>query len=385
MKGSNFEINEANLPRDARLEALARALEADNAARTAGTERVQRRLQAWQRKYRTEHNELLGARTAARLREYAEQHRRPEPGQRRERQLVTSDQLLEEKRRQHNDSLRFMREMRVEREGLDRLFAAAHRELDEIIRPGARRARQSEARIVDQGFTYRPLDLLFKKENPLPPPPPPPPGFAPEYPGWWDRAWLSDLTGSSKQVRLDGYLWPSVGQSGSCVWVQNWSSSDHDWMHSYRENGYLVPFLVPSNGVLQVEFDVQCSFSEHCIESWDEFGWSHYSAWTQERAVLSVFWNWEDVTPATETRDDYFVWGLDANGGGGSSSGVVHAVPAGQIRTLTMRTNMAFPAGVTVWVYVGTEQIVFAQTNDVSVNLFTNSAWFITGIRVRMD
>lgn len=386
MKGSNFEINESNLPRDARLDQLSRALEADNATKAAEGARVQRRLQAWQQKYRTERNELLGARTAARLREYGEQHRRPEPGPERERRLVTSDQLFEERRRQHNDSLRFLREMRIEREGLTRLFDAAQREFEGIVRPDARRARQSEIRLIDQGFGFRPLDVLLKNEKPAPPPPPPPPvGFAPQYPGWWDRSWFSDLTSNAHQMRLDGYLWPSNGQSGSCVWAKIWSASDFDYLFSSRENGHLVPFFVPTNGVLQVEIDVQCSFAEHCIESVNEFGWSDFFAWTNERIVLGVFWNWEDVTPATEIRDQNFVWGLDSSGGGGSSSGVIHPVPAGQIRTLTMHTNMAFPAGSTVWVYVGTEQVIHSIANDVGVNLFTNSAWFITGIRVEMD
>jgi hypothetical protein len=76
------------------------------------------------------------------------------------------------------------------------------------------------------------------------------------------------------------------------------------------------------------------------------------------------------------------VGGLHGSGDGENSPGVVFPVPAAQLRTLTIYTNMSFPAGVTLWVYVGTQQELDAVVNDVSINTFVSSGWYIRRIQV---
>jgi hypothetical protein len=199
---------------------------------------------------------------------------------------------------------------------------------------------------------------------------------------WWDRFAEGHATGDGEVLRLDSYLWADVGRTGSCVWLRNWDASNFDYVLGRRENGFLAFHTVPANGILKVELDVQCSFSQHCIETRNEWGWSDHTAWTNEEAVVGILWKWEDDVPATESRDPYFVWGLDTSGSGDSSPHTVNPVPAGQLRTLAVYSNMAFPAGVTVLVYVGTCQGLLGYVNDVSLNTFVNSAWFVTQMRV---
>jgi hypothetical protein len=132
-----------------------------------------------------------------------------------------------------------------------------------------------------------------------------------------------------------------------------------------------------------VQFDLECALCQHRIWLYNEWGWSDCTAWTNEAAVMSVFWRWEDLTPASETYDIGFVYGLDAGGNGDSYPGTVTPASPGQRRYVTLYTSSAFPAGTPLWVYIGSQQRLFAWLNDVSINMWVNAAWYVTGIRVR--
>lgn len=366
-------------------ERLATALQMEKARRHTEHEAVCRSLDRLQEKYRASRRQLLGDDVAAKLRGYVATNRRhvPEDGR-----LVVDGQKIEERRRQLARSRSFMDQLRIDRAALTRLHENARRELEAIVKPRPQGARRFDMRIRDHQFDYVPGLTLLKDKPPAPSPapPPPPPAETVEVPpfAWWDRDWYA--AGDGDQQRLDGYLRSDIGQTGSCVWRKNSDAGDFDVMAAGRENGFLVPFTPANNSILKVEFDIQCSFSEHCIETYDEWGWSDYTAWTNEESVVSVFWDWPDggvpMMLQTELRDPWFVWGLDGNGDGESYPGVVHPVPAGQTRTITVYTDVATPKGVLVWVYVGTAQKLWAFMNDVTLNSFTNAAWFITRIRV---
>lgn len=382
MRGRNYSIDDSNLRPNARPDGLARVLEADHAARLAQQEQEERRLQAWQRKYTTEYNELLGARTAARLREYTTRHRRSEADLRRERRLITPAQRLVERQRHKQASIRAMRELGIDRERLERLFDAAHREFSDII--DHRTTPMDDDAFLDIGFLYHPAVLLYDFwPNPFPAP-----EFGtnmtPPYPGSWDRTGAAYDTGNGKNHKLDSLLSPEAARIGSLIHSKNTNAGTFEYMKAWRENGLFVPFSVPSDGVLKVQFDIACGLCEHCIETHDEYGWSSYNAWTRESAVVSVFSNWEDVTPGTETRNVSFVSGLQGNGDGESYPGKKYPHTSGTIRTITMNTDLSFPAGSNLWVYVGTEQSFSAAFSDVAVNIFINSYWFVNGIRVGM-
>lgn len=371
-------------PNARRLDGLARVLEADHTARLARQEREERQLQAWQRKYTTEYNELLGARTVARLSDYAARNRRPEADLARERRLITPAQRLAERRRHKQDSIRAMGGVGVDRERLERLFDAAWRDFGQIV--DHRPTPMDDDPYWFLGFLFEPVVLLYDFWPDPEPVPAPEFGtnLVPPYPGSWDRAAAAYQTGSSKNLKHDNWLWPEVARTGSRIHSKNWNAGEFEYMKAWRENGFFVPFSVPSDGLLKVQFDVACGLCEHCIETNDEYGWSSYNAWTRESAVVSAFWNLEDATPATETRNVSFVSGLQGNGDGESYPGKQNPHTSGTVRTITMSTDLSFPAGSNLWIYVGTEQSFSAAFHDVGVNILISSYWFVTGIRVGM-
>ncbi|MBD2164950.1 hypothetical protein H6G04_11110 [Calothrix membranacea FACHB-236] len=207
--------------------------------------------------------------------------------------------------------------------------------------------------------------------------------YRPGY-GWWDRNAFSYASGSGKVRRDQSYLWPEIGRTGSCVWAQNKSASNVDILQMIRGNGFLLGYTTPQNGILRIEIDMECSLCQHRISTKDEFGWSEYEAETREVLSTGLLWNWSDPDLGVEIRDDYFVPGLRGSGDGEKSPGTVYPVPAGSKRTyIKYIDNVSLFAGQSVFVYVGTEQRLWAFLNDVSCNIFTNSAWFITEIRIQ--
>jgi hypothetical protein len=60
---------------------------------------------------------------------------------------------------------------------------------------------------------------------------------------------------------------------------------------------------------------------------------------------------------------------------------VVQVVP-GERRSVDLYTDAAFPAGKTVWVYVGTYDHVHAVLNDVSIDISLDSAWQVSSLTV---
>ncbi len=59
------------------------------------------------------------------------------------------------------------------------------------------------------------------------------------------------------------------------------------------------------------------------------FGGPHWwASWgTRGRLVMAVFWNWDDVDPANEVSDQWFISGLDCRGDGESFPGT--SIPDG--------------------------------------------------------
>ncbi len=85
--------------------------------------------------------------------------------------------------------------------------------------------------------------------------------------------------------------------------------------------------------------------------------------------MLAVFWNWEDVDPANEVSDQWFVAGLDCSGDGESYPGDTVQMAPGQRRIVNLYTSMAFPANKKIWVYVGLADEIWALLNDVSIDI----------------
>lgn len=212
-----------------------------------------------------------------------------------------------------------------------------------------------------------------------------PVAYYPPY-GWWDRNTFDQYdiaTGNGRIKQHQSYLWAEGRQTGSCIWGQNMSASNIDLIQMVRGNGFLLGYTTPQSGSLRIQVDMECSFCQHCIQTWDEFGWSDVSAVTREILSVGVLYNWEDPDLGTEIRDEYFVYGLRASGDGETSPGVVYPVSAKTKRSFVKYINVPLPAGAGVYVYVGTEQQAWSWLNDVSCNIFTNSAWSVTRVRVQ--
>jgi hypothetical protein len=206
--------------------------------------------------------------------------------------------------------------------------------------------------------------------------------FYPPFGGSWDRFEQNQASGDGAIVANNSYL-DGTARLGSKLVARNHDASDVDLICAYRETGYLVRFKTLRTGILQVKADLSALICRHNISTDDEWGWSDFHATTRGRLVLAVFWNWEDVDPANEVSDQWFVAGLDCSGDGESFPGEsVQAVP-GERRIINLFTTMAFPANQKVWVYVGLSDQIWAFLNDVSIDISIDSAWLLNSLAIR--
>ncbi|MDX0637816.1 hypothetical protein GOD58_05275 [Sinorhizobium medicae] len=206
--------------------------------------------------------------------------------------------------------------------------------------------------------------------------------FFPPFGGCWDRLEQNQATGDGLIVENRSYL-DCAGRMGSKLVARNNDASDVDLLCAYRENGYLVPFKTLRTGILQVSADLSALLCRHHVSTYDEFGWSDFRATTRGRLVLALFWTWEDVEPANEVSDQWFASGLDCSGDGESFPGTsIQAVP-GERRVINLFTDMAFPAGRELWIYVGVADRIWALLNDVSIDISIDSAWQLNSLAVR--
>lgn len=380
MRGETYFIDETKLHPGAPIGPLVDFLKADRLAADHREARLRRELTASQQHYREQRTRLLGAETIGQLQAYALQHTPPN-----EPRLVTPGQLLRERRQRLEESRQFAHGLRVNLEALSRLNQQARTDAQRLL-PGESSALGAvDVKMLDQALAPAPLDY----ENPLKNLPVPPPltpfggsfGVAQSAPyAWWDRGGLTYEFGDGRILRNDSRLNGDTGVSGSCVWYRNKNASDYDHVIGTRETGFLVPYVPSAAGPLNIQFNVTCLFSQHCMETYNEWGWSDYGAFTQERFRMGILWKWEDDVPATES--DVLIGGTNGSGNGNSSPGVQYPVSAGEIRTVTLTSQIPFPANVPVWIYAGTLQRVYADLNDVSLNTFVNSIWQFSQIRI---
>lgn len=205
--------------------------------------------------------------------------------------------------------------------------------------------------------------------------------FPPSF-GSWDRFSDSQASGDGAVTENSSYL-DGLARMGSKMAARNHDASDVDLLCTYRENGYLVPFKTLRTGILQVKADLSALICRHHISTEDEFGWSDFHAITTGKLVMAVFWNWEDVDPANEVSHQWFVSGLDCRGDGESFPGTSTQALPGERRIINLFTDAAFPAGHSIWVYVGVNDSIWTFLNDVSINISIDSAWLLNSLAIR--
>lgn len=206
--------------------------------------------------------------------------------------------------------------------------------------------------------------------------------FAP-YNGSWDRFEQNMATGDGRIDENFSYLEGNMARLGSRLRAHNHDAGDFDLLCAYREGGYLVPFKTLKTGILQVKADLTALLCKHHVSTYDEWGWSEFHATTRGRLILAVFWNWEDNDPANEVSDQWFVGGLDCSGDGESFPGTTVQATPGERRIVNLYTDMAFPAGQNLWVYVGLSDRAYAFLNDVEIDISIDSAWQLNSIAIR--
>ncbi|MDR7145312.1 hypothetical protein [Rhizobium sp. BE258] len=206
--------------------------------------------------------------------------------------------------------------------------------------------------------------------------------FRPPFMGSWDRFIQNQATGDGRVIANDSYL-DGTSRLGSKIVARNHDASDVDIISVRRETGYLVRFKTLRTGILQVKADLQSLYCHHSVVTEDEFGWSDFNASTRSRLVLAVFWNWEDVDPANETSDQWFVAGISCSGDGESYPGDTTQVQPGQRRIVNLYTTMAIEENVKVWIYVGLADEIWAFLNDVSIDIAIDSSWLLNSLSVR--
>jgi hypothetical protein len=362
----NYFIDPAMLPRGVSMEQVKRVLERENEQIQKRDDAIRRSLEELSTTYHTARQRILGVEETRILDNYKQQHRQPAP-KLVEPQDATSDPKKTQpvapspKRQLPDPPVKNL-------DALRKLNADTKQKFNSIIERAIASDSASKPQINDIPSSSLSLPTVYR----------------PPY-GWWQRNIFDSYdfaTGDGQIKRHDSYLW-DLGRTGSCIWGQNMSASDIDLIQMTRGNGFLLGYTPSQNGILRVEIDIECSWCEHCLQTWDEFGWSDYSAYTREVLSVGILYNWEDPDLGAEVRDETFVFGLRGSGDGESSPGVVYPVPAGQKRTIVKYTNASLLAGIGVYVYIGTEQQAWAFLNDVSCNIFTNSAWFVTGVRIQ--
>ncbi len=336
--------------------------------------RIEQQVQALQAQYSRQRNQLLGSEKEQLLNDYTQQHRRPEPVQFDLTTLPASQQPSARVDTQRADSISYAQQVGIDLVTLQRLQADYKGQFKALTNSGQLNSSPLTLPVVKAGeqtgsqAVVTPGNALYMPAN---------------YAGWWDRNGVAAKSGSGKIMSFAPHLDHLLSRVGNTIWSKNKSASDADYLVSHRENGLMLWHTVPYTARLQVEVDFECVYCQHCIQTWDEFGWSNGDGWTNEAATMAVFWNWEDATPATENIDYNLAWGLGFSGDGEKSPGVKYPVSSGLIRRLTLTTPSQFPAGATVAIYVGARQRFYAWLNDVSINTFVHSQWHLKQINVR--
>jgi hypothetical protein len=84
----------------------------------------------------------------------------------------------------------------------------------------------------------------------------------------------------------------------------------------------------------------------------------------------------------SEEADQTVIPGLDIQGDGESSPGTVAQADPGERRIVDFYTDEAYPAGKTVWIYIGIADRIGAGVNDVSIDISLDSAWQVSQLAV---
>lgn len=259
---------------------------------------------------------------------------------------------------------------------LDRLRAAqrsSRRRADDLLHAGGFRAGEVTVRSVERPFDWPPR---------VEPPASVSTVLLPPFSDGWERVTITEATGDGRVTAFDSYLDAQWGRLGTRMAAQNHDAGDGDHVNLFHLCGFIVPFTMPQTAPLHVTADFTCLVCRHGIQTSDEWGWSDFFAFTQTGVKVDVLWERDDGVSMTEDFRQRFVPGLQASGDGESYPGTQVAVGPGERRSVNVLTDVAFPAGKTVWIFVGMSDFLYARLNDVSVDISMDTAWQLSTLTV---
>lgn len=253
----------------------------------------------------------------------------------------------------------------------------------------AQRSRWNQAHDLLRGESFVPGEITVRSPESLlelPPMVEPPAGsttvFGPPFSDGWERVAITEATGDGQIIGFASYLDSQWGRVGTRMSGENRSAGDSDRINLFHLCGFIVPFTMPLTGALHVSAEFTCLVCRHSVKTSDEWGWSDFFAFTQTGVKCDVLWERNDGVPATEDFRQRFVPGLDASGDGESYPGTQVMVGPGERRSVNFSTNVAFPAGKTVWIFVGMSDFLYARLNDVSIDISMDTAWQLSSLAV---
>lgn len=195
--------------------------------------------------------------------------------------------------------------------------------------------------------------------------------------GSWDAgtSWWSTAGHRTNWLVDQSYHLPSANRSGSYLMISHRQSDSDDDVFAQHTSGFLLNYTMPFTGRLSMTFAVTRAFGRFFCDNDDEPGWS--DCWTEagEYGVGEVYWDWND-------------WEADAAGGQLLVGGVqTHDTEAwidtpgllpGSSRSVQLKTDVTFPQGHTVVVFMATRQSMLASLDDVSTTLGVEGAWYVS-------
>lgn len=293
---------------------------------------------------------------------------------------IRSDVKTAAERDANGPSLRYRSLVEAKRRGIDLALLKSvqdrhYREVAALV-DGDKPFSSAEvtARTVAPPFDMRPMLL------------PPDLGMAilyiPSFGESWERWIVNQKDGDGRILDNLSYLDAEFGVTGAKLVVQNHDAGDWNHFDVGRGNGFFVPYTMPKTGIIQVGAELICLLCRHHISTSDEWGWSDFWCRTGTALAVSVFWNHDDGAAASENLELTVAGGLEVHGDGESYPGTVIQVAPGEQRSVDFYTDVAFPAGKTVWIYAGISNRIFATLNDVSIDAWVESRWQLASLAV---
>jgi hypothetical protein len=206
--------------------------------------------------------------------------------------------------------------------------------------------------------------------------------YVPPYADLWERRRISEASGAGRVTINQSLAEAEFGVLGAKLAVENRDAGNFNHFDVSRGNGFFIPYTMPLTGILQISAELICLVCKHHVRTWDEWGWSDFTCTSLTNFVVSVFWGHDDAVPMSEELFNTLAAGIKASGDGESYPGTVVQVAPGDTRSAKYYTDVAFPAGKTVWIYAGVANQIYAALDDVAIEAWIDTRWQLASLSI---